>query len=81
MKEEIKVSDRGSRPNQWSARKAQLLAQAYEKTEGGYKGAKTKGQKNLVTCTKEEWQTKTSEARAPKDGKTRRYCLERFSRA
>ena len=35
IKEEIKESDRGGRPCQWSARKSQLLTQEYEKRGGG----------------------------------------------
>jgi hypothetical protein len=33
----IKASDKGGKPNQWSARKAQLLASEYKKAGGGYK--------------------------------------------
>jgi len=35
--EKIKAGGKGGKPNQWSARKAQMLAQAYEKAGGGYK--------------------------------------------
>ena len=38
LKEEIKESDRGGDPGQWSARKSQLLVKEYEKQGGGYKG-------------------------------------------
>ncbi|MGD1855835.1 MAG: Rho termination factor N-terminal domain-containing protein [Leptolyngbyaceae cyanobacterium] len=38
LKEEIKQSDRGGDPGQWSARKSQLLVKEYEKQGGGYKG-------------------------------------------
>ena len=33
----IKAGGKGGRPGQWSARKAQMLAQAYKKAGGGYK--------------------------------------------
>ena len=33
----IKAGDKGGRPGQWSARKAQMLAQAYKKAGGGYR--------------------------------------------
>jgi len=33
----ILKGDKGGRPGQWSARKAQLLAREYEKAGGGYK--------------------------------------------
>ena len=32
----IKAGSKGGRPGQWSARKAQLLAQRYKKAGGGY---------------------------------------------
>ena len=32
----IKDGSKGGRPGQWSARKAQLLAQRYKKAGGGY---------------------------------------------
>lgn len=33
---QIKAGSKGGRPGQWSARKAQLLAQRYKKSGGGY---------------------------------------------
>ena len=35
--EQIKAGGKGGAPGQWSARKAQMLAQQYKKTGGGYK--------------------------------------------
>ena len=35
--EQIKAGGKGGKPGQWSARKAQMLAQAYKKAGGGYK--------------------------------------------
>ena len=35
--ERIKAGGKGGDPGQWSARKAQLLAQQYKKSGGGYK--------------------------------------------
>jgi len=34
---QIKASDKGGRPGQWSARKAQMLAKKYKESGGGYK--------------------------------------------
>lgn len=59
LKKQIMASDKGGRPGQWSARKAQLLAQAYEKAGGGYKGPKTAKQKSLSKWTSEDWRTKS----------------------
>ena len=46
LKEEIKASDKGGEPGQWSARKSQLLVKEYEKA-GGYRGDKDEDQKRL----------------------------------
>jgi hypothetical protein len=35
--ETIKAGDKGGKPGQWSARKAQMLAQKYKAKGGGYK--------------------------------------------
>ena len=35
--EKIKAGGKGGKPGQWSARKAQLLAQRYKKAGGGYR--------------------------------------------
>jgi len=36
--ERIKAGSKGGKPGQWSARKAQMLAAAYKKAGGGYRG-------------------------------------------
>jgi len=51
----IRAGSKGGRPGQWSARKAQLLSQAYEKAGGGYSGPKTKSQQSLTQWRKEVW--------------------------
>jgi hypothetical protein len=72
IKEEIKASDKGGGPGQWSARKAQLLAKEYEKA-GGYEGEKDEDQKHLEQWTEEEWQTQEGGTRAREGGETKRY--------
>ena len=59
LKNQIMSSSKGGKPGQWSARKAQLLAQSYKKSGGGYSGSKTSGQKSLSKWTKEKWGTKS----------------------
>lgn len=56
---QVKASSKGGKPGQWSARKAQLAAQKYEKAGGSYSGSKTKSQTSLSKWTKEEWGTKS----------------------
>lgn len=53
LKREIRAGERGGRPGQWSARKAQLLVREYEKAGGGYKGEKDEDQRHLAGWTKE----------------------------
>ena len=59
IKNRIMSGSKGGRPGQWSARKAQLVAQAYKKAGGGYSGSKTSKQKSLSKWTKEDWGTKS----------------------
>ena len=59
LKKKIMAGSKGGKPGQWSARKAQLLAQEYKAQGGGYKGPKTAKQKSLSKWTKEEWGTKS----------------------
>ena len=59
LKNKIMAGSKGGKPGQWSARKAQLLAQEYKSAGGGYSGGKTKAQKSLKKWTKEEWGTKS----------------------
>ncbi len=53
------VSSKGGKSGQWSARKAQLLAQRYKAAGGGYTGGKSKTQKSLSSWTKQKWRTKS----------------------
>ena len=59
IKARIMASGKGGRPGQWSARKAQLVAQEYRAEGGGYKGGKTKSQKSLRKWTREKWGTRS----------------------
>src|SRR3712207_6830789 len=79
IKEEIKQSDKGGNPGQWSARKSQLLTQEYERRGGGYRGEKDEAQQNLERWTDEEWQTQDGGERARDDGETARRSEEHTS--
>ena len=72
LKEEITAGDKGGKPGQWSARKAQLLAHEYEKAGGGYKGGPTEAQEHLHEWTEEKWTTSDGEP-AEREGGTTRY--------
>jgi hypothetical protein len=76
IKSQVMASSQGGKPGQWSARKAQLVAQKYEKAGGGYSGAKTKAQSNLSKWTKEKWKTSDGKP-AQRAGGTTRYLPEK----
>lgn len=59
IKKKILAGNKGGRPNEWSGRKAQLVAMEYKKAGGGYTGGKTKKQKSLSKWTKQRWSTKS----------------------
>jgi hypothetical protein len=59
IKKRVLAGSSGGRPGQWSARKAQLVAQQYKKAGGGYTGSKSSKQKSLSKWTKEEWGTRS----------------------
>ena len=58
VKAEVTRSNKGGKPGQWSARKAQLAVQEYKHEGGGYKGEKS-ADNHLVQWTEEDWGTKS----------------------
>lgn len=68
IKDSVMEGSKGGKPGQWSARKAQLVAQKYEDAGGGYTGAKTSGQKSLSKWTDQKWRTSDG---TPSEGKKR----------
>lgn len=68
---QVKAGTQGGKAGQWSARKAQLVAQRYEKAGGGYTGSKTKAQSKLSKWTKEDWRTSDRKPAERKGGNTR----------
>lgn len=68
IKKEVMAGSKGGDPGEWSARKAQLVAQKYEKAGGGYTGGKSSSQKSLSKWTDEKWRTSDN---TPSDGKKR----------
>jgi UTP:GlnB (protein PII) uridylyltransferase len=74
IKDRIMAGSKGGKPGQWSARKAQLLAQEYEKSGGDYRGGKGKSQKSLEKWGKEKWMTKDEyEKRGKAKAAARKY--------
>ena len=58
VKAEVTEGDRGGKPGQWSARKAQLAVNAYKHAGGGYEGERDP-RNPLVEWGKEDWGTKS----------------------
>ncbi len=72
IREEVVEGDKGGKPGEWSARKAQLVATEYEHAGGGFKGGKDKGAESLSKWGKEDWHTSDGE-KAQREGGTTRY--------
>ena len=58
VKAKVTASDKGGKPGQWSARKAQAATKAYKDAGGGYAGKKA-DDNHLKEWTDEEWDTKS----------------------
>lgn len=63
MTEEVTASSKGSKPRQWSARKAPIAAQAYKAQGGGYKG-KTTEDNHLQRRQDGDWGTRSGKKSA-----------------
>ena len=75
VKAEVTKGDKGGKPDQWSARKAQLASSEYKKEGGGYEGEKT-ADNHLQQWTQEEWGTKSGK----ESGKTGERYLPKEAR-
>ena len=76
VKHEVTEGDKGGKPGQWSARKAQLAVHDYKAEGGGYKGEKS-ADNHLHQWTEEKWGTKSGE----ESGKTGERYLPEQARA
>lgn len=75
VKKEVTESDKGGKPGQWSARKAQAATKAYKDAGGGYAGKKS-SDNHLKEWTEEEWDTKSGR----KSGETGERYLPKAAR-
>ena len=77
IKEEVMAGDKGGKPGQWSARKAQLVAHEYVAEGGGYKHPRNEAQQHLKQWGDEKWHTADGKPAIREDGKggeeTHRY--------
>ena len=81
IKDEVMAGDKGGRPGQWSARKAQLVAHEYVAEGGGYKHERTETQEHLKEWGEEKWHTADGKPAIQDDGKsgetTHRYLPDK----
>lgn len=59
VKDEVTQGDKGGKPGQWSARKAQMAVQLYKKRGGGFVGDKPDPDNHLAQWEREDWGTKS----------------------
>ena len=76
IKAEVLAGDKGGKPGQWSARKAQMVAHEYEQEGGGYKEPPNEQQQSLKEWGDEHWTTVDGKPAVHEDGKTARYLPE-----
>ena len=72
IKGEVMAGDKGGRPGQWSARKAQLVAHEYAAAGGGYQHPRDEAQQSLKDWGDEKWHTSSGE-NAVQGDETHRY--------
>lgn len=75
VKTQVTKSEKGGKPGQWSARKAQIATAEYKKEGGGYAGKKS-ADNHLQQWTDEEWGTKSGK----ESGKTGERYLPKKAR-
>jgi len=75
VKKQVTKSEKGGKPGQWSARKAQMATAEYKKEGGGYAGKKS-DDNHLKQWTDEEWGTKSGK----ESGKTGERYLPKKAR-
>ena len=75
VKKHVTDGDKGGKPGQWSARKAQLATQEYKAEGGHYKGKKS-ADNHLQQWSHEEWGTKSGK----KSGDTGERYLPKAAR-
>ena len=76
IKKEVTAGDKGGRPGQWSARKAQMVAHEYTAEGGGYKHPRDEAQQSLKDWGDEKWHTASGE-KAIQGEETHRYLPDK----
>jgi len=73
IKRRITAGSKGGKPGQWSAKKAQIVAQTYRQAGGGYRtGRPSRKQRTLRKWTKQRWRISDGK-KAGRNEEMRRY--------
>lgn len=76
IKKKVIAGNKGGRPGQWSARKAQLVTNEYKAEGGGFKRARNAAQKSLKSWGDEKWHTADGK-KATRGESTHRYLPDK----
>ena len=71
IKKSVTEGDKGGKPGQWSARKAQLVATEYKAEGGEYKHPRNEAQQSLKDWGDERWHTSDGKPAIREDATTR----------
>jgi hypothetical protein len=76
IKTKVMAGNKGGRPGQWSARKAQLVTNEYKSEGGGFKQPRNAAQKSLKKWGDEKWHT-SDDKKETRSKSTHRYLPEK----
>ena len=76
IKKKVMSGNKGGRPGQWSARKAQLVTNEYKSEGGGFKQPRNAAQKSLKKWGDEKWHTSDGK-KATRGKSTHRYLPDK----
>jgi hypothetical protein len=76
IKTKVIAGNKGGRPGQWSARKAQLVTNEYKSEGGGFKQPRNAAQKSLKKWGDEKWHT-SDDKKETRSKSTHRYLPEK----
>lgn len=76
VKKKVVAGNKGGRPGQWSARKAQLVTNEYKAEGGGFKHGRNDAQNSLKKWGDEKWHTSDGK-KATRGRTTHRYLPDK----
>lgn len=76
IKKKVVAGNKGGRPGQWSARKAQLVTNEYKAEGGAFENGRSEAQKSLKAWGDEKWHTADGK-KATRGKSTHRYLPDK----